>query len=53
KSKPPKAQEPPPGTPGEGKGPYISVIEELEMKDKPHAHLFGSIIETLENSEKE
>ena len=41
--------EPPKGTPGEGKSPFSSVIEELKGPKKPQEHLFGSTIETLEN----
>lgn len=50
------AAEPPKGTPGEGKGLYSPIIEVLEKPqgaDKPHVHLFGDLIKTLENSNKE
>lgn len=33
-----------------GKGLFSSVIEELETENKPHVHLFGSTVKTLENT---
>ena len=41
--------EPPQGTPGKGKSPFSSVIEELKGPDKPQEHLFDSTIKALEN----
>ena len=46
----PKAAEPSTDTQGGGKSIFNSVIEKLETKDKPHPHLFGSTIKSLENS---
>jgi len=48
-----KKLEPSDDTQADKKGMFSSVIEELETKDKPHPHLFGSTIKTLENSNKE
>lgn len=48
-----KANEPPTGTQGGGKSIFNSVIEKLETKDKPHPHLFGTTIKSLENSKEE
>jgi len=44
-------QEPPAGTPREGKSPFASVIEGLRGADKPHEHLFGSTIQILKNKQ--
>ena len=44
-----KKLEPSADTQDEGKGLYSSIIEGLEKQEnKPHGHLFGSTIETLE-----
>ncbi len=45
--------EPPKGTPGEGKSPFSSVIEELKGSEKPQKHFFDSTIKALENKNKE
>lgn len=50
------ASEPPKGTQDGGKGlfsPIVEVLEQPEGADKPHEHLFGSTIKTLENQTKE
>jgi len=50
------AAEPPKGTPDKGKGlfsPILEVLEEPQGADKPHVHLFGDTIKSLENSKKE
>lgn len=51
-----RVQEPPVGTPGQVKGLYAPILEVLgqpQKKDKPHVHLFGETIQTLENQTKE
>lgn len=50
------AAEPPKGTPDKGKGllsPIVEVLEKPQGADKPHVHLFGTTVKTLENSKKE
>lgn len=51
-----KAAEPLKGTPEKGKGllaPIVEVLEQPQGADKPHEHLFGSTVKTLENPNKE
>ena len=46
-----ESNEPPKSTRIESVSPYASIIEGLErMKNKPHVHLFGKTIETLEQN---